>query len=188
MDFKAVIRIHIFQLTSSLTRFHSFNTSNFFASCSELMWDFLPWPSRLSERALWTSPHATWIILWAFCCARLSAQWTCLPAWHPSTCHCGRASQAPCSSLASWCTCSTGSTHLGSPWDLCLQQRCTTPCGSCTARLYNKVRKQDRGGETQVQQQQNNGLFIYLLVIFISHFVFTCCLSYVYAPRLMRSD
>lgn len=115
------------------------------ASCSEPMWDFLPWPSRLSERALWTSPHATWIILWAFCCARPNALWTCLPAWRPSTCHCGRALRALCSSLASWCTCSTGSTHHGYPWDLCPRQHCTIPCGLCTAPLYNKVRnKWDR--------------------------------------------
>jgi len=112
------------------------------ASCSEPMWDFLPWPSRLSERALWTSPHATWITLWVFCCARPSALWTCLPAWRPSICHCGRASRAPFSSLASWCTCWTGSTHPGYPWDLCPPQHCTIPCGSCTAPLYSKVRKQ----------------------------------------------
>lgn len=111
------------------------------ASCSEPMLDFLPWPSRLSERALWTSPHATWITLWVFCCARPSALWTCLPAWRPSICRCGRASQAPCSSLASWCTCSTGSTHPGSPWDRCHRQHCTIPCGLCTAPLYNKVRQ-----------------------------------------------
>lgn len=116
------------------------------ASCSEPMWDFLPWPSRQSERASWTSPHATWIILWAFWCARPNALWTCLPAWHPSTCHCGRASRAPCSSLASWCTCSTGSTHPGYQWDLCPRQHCTIPCGLCTAPLFNKVRKKwDRG-------------------------------------------
>lgn len=108
---------------------------------SELMWDSLPWPSRLSERASWTSPHATWIILWVFCCARPSAQWTCLPAWHPSTCRCGRASRAPCSSSASWCTCSTGSTRLGFPWDLCPPPRCTIPCGSSTAPSSSKVRR-----------------------------------------------
>lgn len=111
------------------------------ASFSEPMWVSLPWPSRLSERASWTSPHATWIILWVFCCARPNAQWTCLPAWHPSTCHCGRALRALCSSLASWCTCSTGSTHHGYPWDLCPRQHCTIPCGLCMAPLCNKVSK-----------------------------------------------
>lgn len=119
------------------------------ASCSEPMWDFLPSPSHLSERASWTSPHATWIILWVFCCARPSALWTCLPAWRPSTCHCGRASRAPCSSLASWCTCSTGSTRPGYPWDLCPRQRCTIPCGSCTDPLYNKVREKWERGSAQ---------------------------------------
>ena len=130
---------------STPTHFHSVDISNSplfpSASCSEPMWDFQPWPSRLSERALWTSPRATWIIQWVFCCARQNALWTCLPALHPSTCHCGRALRAPCSSLASWCTCSTGSTHPGYPWDLCPRQHCTIPCGSCMAPLYNKVRK-----------------------------------------------
>lgn len=114
------------------------------ASCSEPTWDSLPWPSRLSERALWTSPLATWIILWAFCCARLSARWTCLLAWRPSTCRCGRASQAPCSWSASWCTCSTGSTLRGYLWEQCLRPRFTIPCGLCTAPLCNKVSHTDR--------------------------------------------
>ena len=128
------------------------------ASLSEPTWDSLPWPSRLSERASWTSPHATWIIPWAFCCARLNARWTCLPAWRPSTCHCGRASRAPCSSLASWCTCSTGSTHPDYPWDPFPRQRCTTPCGLCMAPLSNKVSKQTgwREGEAWEVKQKTN--------------------------------
>lgn len=132
-----IFHLFIFSFTRADTEF----LSRPCASRSVPTWDSPPWPSHLSGRAWWTSPRATWITLWVFCCARLSARWTCLPAWRPSTCPCGRASPAPCSSSASWCTCSTGSTRLGFPWAPCPRPRCTTPCGSSTARSSSKVRE-----------------------------------------------